>query len=138
MKDPSGKWLVDSLGFPYGTAPLLGGAPTINCSNYYPNLEMWYKLDPERDDEYAYNRYVTQINVTLIKEGDISLKVGGADDLMDAVLRPEDLEVMDVSYILTNRTLEELSTASVKFIQKAKTSGFYIYHVEYSDADEKQ
>lgn len=138
MKDPSGKWLVDSLGFPYGTAPLLGGAPTINCSNYYPNLEMWYKLDPERDDEYAYNRYVTQINVTLIKEGDISLKVGGADDMMDAVLRPEDLEVMEVSYILTNRTLEELSTASVKFIQKAKTSGFYIYHVEYSDADEKQ
>ncbi len=134
-KDPDGKWLVDQLGFPYGNAPLLGGAPTINCVNNYPNLELWYKLDPERDDEYAYNRYVSQIIANIVQDEETTLHVGSAADLMDLRVNVNDLAIMEVSYVLTNRPLEEFSTDRVEFTRIASVSMFLIYHVEYMNAE---
>lgn len=129
--DPSGKWLVENLSYPYGMVPLMGGAPTINCVNNYPNLELWYKLDPERDDEIAYNRYVSQIITTLVKDEDTAFSVGWVDDIMDLRLNARDLKTMDVSYILTNRSLSGLSTDDVKFARVGSAHIFNIYRVEY-------
>lgn len=131
-EDPSGKWLVEGLGFPYGMTPLLGGAPTINCVSNYPDLDMWYRLDPERDDEFAYNRYATQINANFTKD-DTSFSVGGAADMTDLFLNVRDLEKTGASYILTNNLLETYSTREVSFTQLAAVPNFYIYRVTYSD-----
>ena len=132
-EDSSGKWLVEGLSFPYGMVPLMGGAPTINCVNNYPNLELWYKLDPERDDEYSYNRYVSQIVTDLITDEETSFSVGWVDDIMMLHLNVNDLKTMEVSYILTNRLLEGFSNESVTFTRVSSASFFIIYRVEYSD-----
>ena len=131
--DPSGKWLVEGLGYPYGMVPLMGGAPTINCVNNYPNLEMWYKLDPERKDELAYNRYATQINTILVHE-DTSIDVGYSADLVDLRLNPRDLEKMEVSYLMTNRNLSEFSTDDARLELVSTVSFVNIYHVDYGDS----
>ena len=129
-EDSEGKWLVDNLNYPYGTVPLFGGAPTINCVNNYPNLEMWHKLDPEEDEDFAYNRYVSQI-VTDITKDQTTFSVGPVDDLSILHLNVDDMEMIEVKYVLTNRALEELGTEYVKFVLMDATGMFRIYRVEY-------
>ena len=129
-EDSEGKWLVDNLNYPYGMVPLFGGAPTINCVNNYPNLEMWHKLDPEEDEDFAYNRYVSQI-VTDITKDQTTFSVGPVDDLSILHLNVDDMEMIEVKYVLTNRALEALETEYVKFELMAATGMFRIYRAEY-------
>ena len=133
-QDPDGKWLVENLSYPYGMVPLMGGAPTINCVQSYPNLELWYKLDPEKDDEFAYNRYVSQVVTTLVTEP-TTISVGWVDDIMDLKLNPDDLKTMEVSYILTNRYLTDFETDTVHFAMLTVVNGFAIYRVEYAEQE---
>lgn len=135
-QDPEGKWLVDNLSYPFGMTPLLGGAPTINCVNNYPNLDMWYLLDPERDDEYAYNRYVSQIIATLVQDEDTSCCVGWVDDVMELRLNIRDMHLMNIGYVLTNRALESFSTDTVKFTRVGDEGMFIIYQINYSGDSE--
>ena len=137
-KDPTGKWLVESLSYPYAMVPLMGGAPTINCVNNYPNLEMWYKLDPERDDEFVYNRYASQIVTNLVEDGETTISVGWVADIIMLQLNVDDLRKMDVSYILTNRDLEGFSSDEVTFTRVAAPIFFRVYHVDYSDTIEHE
>ena len=113
----------------------MGGAPTINCANNYPNLELWYKLDPERDDEYYYNRFAVQITTNLVDADRSTFKAGDTADQFRLWLDVEDLPVLDVSYIFSNQELEDYSTDSIR-IEKICTHGlFRIYHVTYAEGE---
>ena len=129
-EDSEGKWLVDNLPYPYGMVPLFGGAPTINCVNNYPNLEMWHMLDPEEDEDFAYNRYVSQI-LTDITQDMTTFSVGPWDDLTILHLNTDDMEMIGVKYVLTNRALEELGTEFTTFELMAATGMFRIYKAVY-------
>ena len=133
--DKAGKWLVENLTYPYGMLPLMGGAPTINCANNYPNLELWYKLDPERDDEYYYNRFAVQITTNLVDAEASTFRAGDTADQFRLWLDVEDLPILEVSYIFSNQELEDYSTDSIR-IEKIRTHGpFRIYHVTYAEGE---
>ena len=135
QEDKDGKWLVENLNYPYAMMPLMAGAPTINCANNYPNLDLWYKLDPERDDEYYYNRFAVQITTNLVDADKSTFRSGDTADQFRLMLDVEDLPVLDVSYILTNQELEGHSTDSIR-IEKIRTHGlFRIYRVTYAEGE---
>ena len=56
-QEKPGIWIVENAGYPLINIPVLAGAPTINSTNVYPNLEHWSQLDPEGSNEEIYNRY---------------------------------------------------------------------------------
>ncbi|HEM5148857.1 TPA: hypothetical protein U1262_002194, partial [Streptococcus suis] len=55
--DKESKWIVDSIGYPLTNIPLVAGAPTLNSTNAYPNLELWKSLDTNGQYDEIYNRY---------------------------------------------------------------------------------
>lgn len=131
--DPNGLWLVDSMGYPYNNLPILFGAPTLNSTSVYPNLELWRKLDPSGKNEDIYNRYA-HISAEIIPEGqgnncfyEIS-----PDQFAVKVSLKEAKELLKVRYVLSNRNnLEDCNTKnSVPVSLLTSTDRYYIYRIE--------
>ena len=87
-------------------------------------------LDPEEDEDFAYNRYVSQI-LTDITQDMTTFSVGPWDDLTILHLNTDDMEMIGVKYVLTNRALEELGTEFTTFELMAATGMFRIYKAVY-------
>ncbi|QUC66693.1 DUF7657 domain-containing protein [Aristaeella hokkaidonensis] len=132
-EDPEGKWLVENLNYPYAMVPLMAGAPTINCANNYPNLALWYQLDPERENEYYYNRFAAQITTNLVEDEKSSFLSGATDDQFRLYLDIDDMHILDVSYMLSNQELERFSTEKVRIEKVYSWSTFMIYRVTYGN-----
>lgn len=121
--DPKAKWIaVDSIITP--DYLIACGARTYNSTNYVPNMDFWKKLDPSGEKEEVYNRYA-HICITLTeKDTDMELV---DTDYIQLNLNYDDLEKMDVSYILS---VEELKNADEKGLSKLYSEyGMYIYKV---------
>lgn len=109
--------------------PIIFGAPTINSVNTYPNLTCWEKLD-NGINRHIYNRYA-HIPVQLINQ-DSSLEFNLiGPDAFYVKLRPSDLNLLGVKYILTKNMLESLSTNYVSLNKIYEDHDFRIYEVEY-------
>ena len=111
----------------------MAGAPTINCANNYPNLALWYQLDPERENEYYYNRFAAQITTNLVEDEKSSFLSGATDDQFRLYLDIDDMHILDVSYMLSNQELERFSTEKVRIEKVYSWSTFMIYRVTYGD-----
>ena len=55
--DEQALWIVEGMELPFLNAPIMVGAPTINSTNTYPDLERWRILDKSGKYEKNYNRY---------------------------------------------------------------------------------
>lgn len=108
--DPDALWIVMSEDFQVENIPIMAGAKTINSTNTYPNLELWRSLDKDGKYEDIYNRYA-HIHVD-IKPGDTEFILNNPDDFTVKVNR-EDLATMNVSYIMSNKTLDALGYEKV-------------------------
>ena len=101
-------------------------APTVNCTNTYPVLDRWRKLDPRGENIKLYNRYA---HIEIIFDSgatnfDIHL------DKTILTLNPADLPKLDVRYILSpHGDLEKFSTAAVKINKLFADAGTFIYKV---------
>ena len=104
-KDSEGIWVVDHLGWPYNNYPAIFGAPTINSTNVYPDLERWEKIDPLGKYEEVYNRYA-HINVDINFEQEPSSFELSQFDIFHVNLRYSDLELLNVKYILTDQEIK--------------------------------
>jgi hypothetical protein len=94
-EDPNEKWI--SLHGIVGSSYLIAtGASTISSTNFYPNIDLWYKLDTDRKYEYVYNRYA---NVT------VSLT---SDETSFELYHPDHFRL--------NLSVRDLATAGVRFI----------------------
>ncbi|MCL2424859.1 MAG: YfhO family protein [Oscillospiraceae bacterium] len=94
--DKNERWISLDHVF-YGPSFLIAsGAPTINSTQFYPNLELWRTLDPEHRYEYIYNRYA-HVSVELTM------------DNTSFVLWHADHMLLRLSY-------HDLATAGVRFI----------------------
>ncbi|WP_303871821.1 hypothetical protein [Acetobacterium wieringae] len=130
----NGLWIVDSgeeIGFPVINFPLMAGAPTINSTNVYPNLERWHLLDPDGSAEEIYNRYA-HISINLINTGDETHFKLKSPDLFEVNLNIKDLEKLEVTYVFSKRDLSTLSNEVVSFTELADENGFKIYTVNYN------
>ncbi len=126
-------WIVDSeatAGYPLINIPIMAGAPTINSTNVYPDLERWQLLDPDGSDEEIYNRYA-HITINLIGDVEKTSFVLDSADLFTVKLNTSDLKVLAVGYVLSKRNLTKLSNEEVKFIPLTSGNGFTIYELEY-------
>lgn len=121
-----GLWLVEGA-YPATNIPLLGGAPTINSTNVYPALERWKSIDVTGEFEEIYNRYA-HINAELVDE-ETSFDLV-APDSFKINLNYEDLEKLEVSYILTTKTYEE-TCRGISFKLLDSLNGFNIYQLNY-------
>lgn len=130
QQDPDTIWIVDSLPFPFGNIPIMAGAPTINSTNVYPNLERWYLLDPDHTEEDIYNRYA-HITINLTSE-ETKFELRSTPDQFVLWLNPNDLDILEVEYIYTNRDLTPLNTSEVTFELTDQVEDQFIYHVIYS------
>ena len=127
-----GLWIVEKLPMPYQNLPLMAGAPTINSTNVYPDLERWNKLDPEKKHEYTYNRYA-HITVNLV-EDDTKVPTfrNTAPDQLLVSLKTDQLELLKVRHILTDRDLSRYEGEDIQFEKVKKVGKYYIYNVSYS------
>lgn len=122
--------MVDTLAYPYINLPIVAGAPTINCTNVYPDLERWYQFDPDHSDEDIYNRYA---HITIyLDAGETRFDYGITPDQFTLWLNPNDLDILDVEYIYTNRNLTSLNTDDISFQLISQVGNQFIYRVSYS------
>lgn len=126
--DPEGKWICDLTGYPMNNYAIMGGAPTIDSINVYPDLERWGMFDPDGRQEDVYNRYA-HID-TEITEEETHFQPGALADGFKVYINKGDLSKLDVSYILTNRELEGFSSEEVIFEKMAEGNGYSIYYYE--------
>ena len=127
--DKQGLWIVENIGFPCINIPIMTGAPTINCTNTYPVLERWKKLDSTGIYEDTYNRYV-HIFMQLKEDGETVFEnPQTAPDHLNITLPAKELKTLNVKHILTNRDLSEFESDNVKFKLKNQVGNYRIYDV---------
>lgn len=127
-QEEPGIWIVENAGYPLINIPVLAGAPTINSTNVYPNLERWSQLDPEGSNEEIYNRYA-HILITLTDEEATEFELRQAD-VFHLTLNIEDLPKLGGSYILTTRNLDELANSKIQLQLVSQIKSYFIYKVE--------
>lgn len=123
--NPKGKWICDMVGYPMNNYCIMGGAPTIDSINVYPDLERWNVLDPDKEQEEIYNRYA-HIDVE-ITDDNTNFQAGSMADSFKILLNKNDLGKLDVSYILTNRALEGFTSEEAEFHLITEGNGYKIY-----------
>ena len=119
-EDPDAVWLSTPGGL-ISDLPIMVGAPTINCINVYPNLELWSKVDEDGKYTDVYNRYA-QIQANLTEEETkFELLV---PDVFVVSLNYKDLNRLNVDYLLSTT---EYNYENLEFVKGG--NGYYIYHV---------
>ena len=108
---------------------LVAGAPTINSTNVYPDIERWRLLDPDRKNEDIYNRYA-HIPIDLISGTKSSFELLYPDSFKVKV-SVNDMEKLEVKYILSHNELEKYSQQKVNIKKIKSEEGWYIYKVVY-------
>lgn len=127
--DSDAKWISVDIPYPDTNIPLLSGARTINCTNVYPALERWEKLDNSGKYEEIYNRYA-HITVKLYTDRKTNFELVAADHFC-LNLNVEDLYKLGVNYILTKNDMENYESGTISFEKEMKVDGYIIYKVNY-------
>ena len=126
-----GLWMVEGLGFPYLNLPITVGAPTINTTNVYPDLERWEQFDTEKKDFSKYNRYAHIIINIVDETSQEPVFFNPYDDQLVVNLQPDQLKVLQVKHIMTDKDLSGLSSEEIQFNETEKIGRYYLYQVEY-------
>lgn len=124
-----GDWIVDGLGYPMTNVPLFAGAPTLNSTNAYPNLELWKSLDPSGQYEEIYNRYA-HVLVDLVVDGEPVFELV-QPDVFRLALPVDLLDDLQVSYIMSSRDLSLYNQELLTFTLIEEANGIFIYKVTY-------
>lgn len=122
-------WIVEGLGLPMINYPIMMGAKTVNCTNVYPHLDLWEKLDPKNEYKEIYNRYAhIGINIT---ENENKFELA-RKDVFYAYITVDKIEIFDAKYILTVHDLEMFNTDEIKFKKKYEDNlNYRIYEIQY-------
>ncbi len=127
--EDKGKWIVEGEMYPLINIPLIAGAPTINSTNVYPDVDKWKMLDSSGKSEKIYNRYA-HILIDLISEKKTSFELLHPDSFK-VHLNIEDMEKLEVKYILSHNELEKYSKQGINVEKIKSEKGWFIYKVIY-------
>ncbi|MCR5214564.1 MAG: hypothetical protein K6E10_09110 [Eubacterium sp.] len=107
------------------------GADVLNYVNITPNMELWNKLDPNGENEEAYNRYA-HIAIFLCEE-DTHFELVQAD-YFQLFLSYKDVYKTNIKYMIASQELvidnEYLSTEGIY-----QEDGMYIYKLNYKKTE---
>ena len=124
-KEDDGLWFVEG-NYPLINVPIMVGAPTINCTNVYPDLDKWRLVDTEEKYVDVYNRYA-HINAELTDEPTEFVE-GITPDTFLIRLNFEDLKILNVKYLLSQNDYADREEAGIEKI--SQVGNFYIYQIE--------
>ena len=130
--EDEGLWLVDAIGFPGPNYLVMAGAPTINSTHAYPNLEFCKKLDPEWKYEKVYNRYA-HIYIEVVEKEAPEKFVLISPDTYHIYITADELKTLNIKYIFTVRIMEEFDNENVAFDLIYDVDTYRIYKVNYND-----
>ncbi|WP_144940577.1 hypothetical protein [Paenibacillus sp. 32O-W] len=119
---PKRKWVaVDSL--VNGQFLLSLGVKTFNSVHFYPDLDMWRKLDENMEYSNIYNRYA-HVKVSII-DGKTYFQLDHPDAIT-VYLNYKDLSKADIKYVLSPISLNYPVLQQIDFIPQ---DNLYIYRV---------
>lgn len=125
--DKNANWATIGTAYYMSNYLVANGADTLNSTNFYPNFQLWDKLELEKDKE-IYNRY-SHLLIDLTKEK-TSLKLN-YEDQIELSLSSNDVCKLDLDYLLTTgKNLEEYSNKKVNFSEIYSKDGILIYSVQ--------
>lgn len=107
---------------------LANGAKTLNAVNYYPDFKKWYKLDINKANEEAYNRYA-HIVVTLSETNETIFEKETSADVVRVKIPLNKFKDLNVKYILTQEKLTQ-ETKQYKLEEIYKDSNCFIYEIK--------
>lgn len=131
-EEKNGVWLAESLSFPCANYLGMSGAPVINATNIYPNMELWKSLDKENKYEDIYNRYAHVYMELVENENQITDKfVLISTDIFKVYITLDELKEMNIKYIFTIRILEDYNNENQEFNLIYNENNYHIYEVIY-------
>lgn len=104
---------------------LANGARVLNSTNYYPNLELWKKFDPEGKNDEIYNRYAHI--VFDITENETSFELVQSD-MFRVYLNKNDICKLAVDYVASTVELEHFEIEKLNKIYQYEN--IIIYNIE--------
>lgn len=124
-KDPDAKWIaLDGTG--NASFITMCGAKTINFVNFYPNMELWERLDVNHSYERIYNRYA-HIDIDFVEGVTRFQEV--SPDAIRIKLAYSDIEKTGAKYIFSQVPVE--SNEKIGFSEIYCEDGCWIYEVIY-------
>ncbi|MHC1685686.1 MAG: hypothetical protein AB6733_22615 [Clostridiaceae bacterium] len=96
----------------FGNFLIASGVKTVNGVHYYPDLNLWHKLDTDSQYEDIYNRY-SHVQVSIVSEN-TSFELVGQDSFMVKV-NYNDFYKLNAKYIFTRSSLEEFNSSKKIF-----------------------
>ncbi len=121
--DKDARWLALGSMF-YQNYLIMNGAKSINATNIYPDLKLWSKLDNENEYFDIYNRYAHYH--IFLSEDDTSFELTSLDSIT-LNLSYEDIELLDVDYIVSNREITAPKKYKNNFELLYSKDRIYIY-----------
>lgn len=132
--DKDAKWVVvnskNTSIFPQNYI-LANGARVINSTNYYPNFDLWEKFDPDRSDDFVYNRYA-HVTIDLTTE-DTHFELLQAD-LFKVFININEIDKLDATYFVSPENLTLYSNDKYKFNELYFEDNLGIYRLEFIDS----
>ena len=129
--EDEGLWLTEAIGFPGPNYLVMAGAPTINSTHAYPDLEFCKILDPEGKYEKVYNRY-SHIYMEVVEKEPAEKFVLISPDTYHVYITADELEKLNIKYIFTVRIMENFETEKVSFDLLYDVDTYRIYKVNYN------
>lgn len=126
-KNPDSIWATVDAGIYLGNYALANGATVLNSTNFFPNFELWEKIDPENKYKEYWNRYA-HVKISIVNQ-DTTVDLPQPDSL-NLNLNSSDLCKLDISYIISpNGNLEKNSNYKVKIENIYNEDNMMIYTV---------
>ncbi|MEG1300984.1 MAG: hypothetical protein RSC93_09795 [Erysipelotrichaceae bacterium] len=130
-ENPNARWLTTDSFIIMQSYILSSGAKVINSTNYRPNFDFWYKLDPNKKFENIYNRY-SHVNIMLTKDKtNLSLK---HVDLIDVKLNVNDICKFNTDYVASFKNdLSDFNNSNIKLDPIYQEGNGNIYKVSCNE-----
>ncbi len=125
-KDDDALWITASTNIMYmGDYALANGAKILNSTNYYPNENLWKKLDKKQNNEEVWNRFAHVIIDITDEKTEMSTPYS---DQVLLKLQQNDLCKLNIKYIISNNdTVNTLSNDIVSIDKIYAEDEVYIY-----------
>lgn len=124
-KDKEAIWVAVDAPLLLQSYLLANGARVLNSTNYYPNLELWKKFDPEGNNNEVYNRYAHI--VFDITENETSFELVQSD-MFRVYLNKSDICKLNANYIASTVDLEKFEIEKLNKIYQYEN--ILIYNID--------
>ena len=123
--DKEAIWVFSGDSLMFSNYVLANGAKILNSTNYYPNVEMWKKIDSKKKYEEIWNRYAHMI-IVLTNEPTYAEIVQA--DVIKVYLNIKSICDLNIRYMLSNNDDLEIYSNNNLLIEKIyKNDNLYIY-----------